>query len=52
MKNLDLYEELLNLASVKIADVKIEDKVIKIQCKVNKKEINCPNGGKPSTPIN
>ena len=51
MKNLGLYEELFNLPSVKITDVKIEDKVIEIQCKVNQEEISCPNCGKPSTSI-
>ena len=52
MNNFNLYEELLNLPSVKITDIKIDDKLIKIECQLKQLESNCPNCGKLSNSIN
>jgi len=48
----DLYAELLNLPSVKITDVKIDSKLITIECHVKRLEGICPNCEKTSTTVN
>jgi transposase len=52
MDHLSLYEELLNLPSVKITAVKIEPQLITIDCQVKQKGQTCPNCGKITNVVN
>ena len=52
MEKFQIYEELLNLPSVKIVDVKIDDKLITIECEIKKSSEPCPNCGQASYKIN
>lgn len=52
MEKTEIYEQLLNLASVKIDAVMVESKSIIIECHVNKSDEPCPNCGQKSTKIN
>ena len=52
MNKFQFYEELLNLPTVKIVDVKIDNKVILIECQVKKSSEVCPNCGVVSSTIN
>lgn len=51
MDHLALYEELLNLPSVKITAVNIAPQLITIDCQVNQATHNCPNCGKATTTV-
>lgn len=52
MDNLLLYEELLNLPSIKITAIKIDPQVITISCQVRQAGQVCPNCGKMTNSIN
>ena len=52
MDNLLLYEELLNLPSIKITAIKIDPQVITISCQVRQAGQVCPNCGKITNSIN
>jgi transposase len=52
MNKFQFYEELLNLPSVKIVDVKIDNKLIVIECHVKKSSEVCPNCGETSSTVN
>ena len=51
MDHLALYEELLNLPSVKITAVKIAPQLITIDCQLRQAVHDCPNCGKATTTI-
>ena len=52
MDHLSLYEELLNLPSVKITAIKIEPHLIIIDCQVRQVAQACPNCGQITDAIN
>lgn len=52
MEKTTFYEELLNLPSVEILDIKVEPKIITIECQVKHSGDICPNCGKTSTTVN
>jgi transposase len=52
MNKFEIYEDLLNLTSVKITDVKIESKVITIECQVKTVSEDCPNCQQTSNTVN
>jgi transposase len=52
MDNLPLYEELLNLPSVKITAVKIDPKVVTISCQAQQAGHPCPTCGKITNAVN
>ena len=52
MEKVELYEQLLNLPSVTITDVTIEDTLILIACEVKSAASPCPVCGQDSTHIN
>jgi len=52
MHKFQFYEELLNLPTVRIVDIKIDNKVITIECQVKKVSEVCPNCGVSSTTVN
>jgi transposase len=52
MNKFEIYEDLLNLSLVKITDVKMERKVITIECQVKRVSDNCPNCHQASDTVN
>jgi transposase len=52
MEKITFYEELLNLPSVEILDIKIDTKIITIECQVKHSSDICPNCGEISTSVN
>lgn len=52
MEKATFYEELLNLPSVEILDIKVDTKVITIECRVKHLGDICPNCGEISTTVN
>lgn len=52
MEKLTFYEELLNLPSVEILDIKVDAKIITIECQVKQSGNICPNCGETSTTVN
>jgi transposase len=52
MEKITFYEELLNLPSVEILDIKVEPKIITIECQIKKLGDICPNCGEISTTVN
>ena len=52
MGKVTFYEELLNLPSVEILDIKVETKIITIKCQVKRLGDICPNCGETSTTVN
>ena len=52
MEKITFYEELLNLPSVEILDIKVDTKIITIECQVKHLGDTCPNCGETSTTVN
>ena len=52
MEKITFYEELLNLPSVEILDIKVDTKIITIECQVKHLGDICPNCGQTSTTVN
>ena len=52
MEKNTFYEELLNLPSVEILDIKVDTKIITIECQVKQLGNICPNCGETSTTVN
>lgn len=52
MEKNTFYEELLNLPSVEILDIKIDTKIIRIECRVKQSGCICPNCGVLTATVN
>ena len=52
MKKITFYEELLDLPSVEILDIKVDTKIITIECQVKILRDICSNCGEISTTVN
>ncbi len=52
MENFDIYEQLLNLPSVKITGVEMKAKIILISCTVQNPTSECPNCGLKTARVN
>ena len=52
MEKITFYEELLNLPSVEILNIKIDTKIITIECQVKQTGATCPNCGETISTVN
>ena len=52
MEKITFYEELLNLPSVEILNIKIDTKIIRIECQVKQTGATCPNCGETISTVN